>query len=278
MKQLRDRVAVVTGAASGIGAALAAALAEKGCHVALVDRNEDGLREAARHVEATGRKASIHVVDVADREAMRTLPDRVVAEHGHIHIVVNNAGVDLDASFEDSSLEDLDWIFGINFWGVIYGCKFFLPHLRREEEAHIVNLSSLFGIIGVPNQSAYCTSKYAVRGLSESLWSEISKDGIGVTTVHPGGIKTNIARSARHAAGGDPEELAEAFDRMARTSPAKAAAKIVRGIERNAMRVRITPETWVFDWMKRIFPTWTQALIRWGADRIPGASGSNSAA
>ena len=269
MKQLEDRVAVVTGAASGIGRALAVALAKKGCHLALVDVNEVGLQETAAAAAATGRKVSTHLVSVADRESMRALPEQVVAEHGHVHIVVNNAGVALDASFEDASLENLDWIVGINFWGVVYGCKFFLPYLRREEEAHIVNLSSLFGIIGVPRNSAYCATKFAVRGMTESMWCEMSKEGIGLSTVHPGGIKTNIARAARTGAGTDTSEFAGEFDKLARTSPERAAEKIVRGIEKNQLRVRITSETYLLDWLKRLFPTATQALIRRGADRVP---------
>lgn len=271
MRRLRDRVAVVTGAASGIGATLAVALARRGCQLALVDVNEAGLRETARAVEAEGRKASVHVVDVADREAMRALPEQVIAEHGHVHVVVNNAGVTVDGTLEETSFEDLDWIVGINLWGVIHGCKLFLPYLRREEEAHIVNLSSLFGILGVPRQTAYCATKYAVRGLSEALWTEVSSDGIGVTSVHPGGIRTNIARAARHAPGADPAELIESFDRLARTSPEKAAEKIVRAIERGSARLLIAPESHVFDWLKRLAPNLTQRLIRWGADRTPQA-------
>jgi len=262
VRRLADRVAVVTGAASGIGAALAAELAKKGCHLALVDVNEAGLRDTAHTVEAAGRKVSTHVVDVADRGAMRALPEAVVAEHGHVHIVVNNAGVALDASFEESSFEDLDWILGINLWGVIHGCKFFLPWLRREDEAHIVNLSSLFGIIGVPRNSAYCATKYAVRGLSESIWTELSEEGIGVTSVHPGGIRTNIARAARHGGDANASEMVAEFDRIARTSPERAARKIVRGIEHGAQRVRITPETYLLDWLKRLFPALTQRLVR----------------
>jgi butyryl-CoA dehydrogenase len=272
MKQLRDRVAVVTGAAHGIGRAVSIALAHKGCDLALVDVNEQGMQETARSIEAAGRKVSTHVLSVADRAAMEALPERVIAEHGHVHIVVNNAGVALDARFDESSMDDLDWIVGINFWGVVYGCKFFLPWLKREDEAHIVNLSSLFGIIGVPRSSAYCATKFAVRGLTESLWCEISTDGIGVSTVHPGGIRTNIARAARAGAGRDTSELADQFEKMARTSPEKAAEKIVRGIERNQLRIRITPETWLLDWLKRLFPTGTQALIRRTADRIPPSS------
>jgi len=271
VKQLRGRVAVVTGAASGIGRAVAVLLARKGCQLALVDVNQAGLRETARAVEAEGRKASLHGVDVADADAMRALPEQVVAEHGHVHVLVNNAGVALDARFEESSLEDLQWIVGINFWGVIHGCKFFLPYLRREREAHIVNLSSLFGIMGVPANSAYCATKFAVRGLSEALWTEISAEGIGVTSVHPGGIRTNIARAARSAPGTDPTPRIEGFDRVARTSPERAAEQIVRGIERGAQRVRIAPETYVGDWLKRLFPSGTQRLLRWAASRLPRA-------
>jgi NAD(P)-dependent dehydrogenase (short-subunit alcohol dehydrogenase family) len=276
MKQLRDRVAVVTGAASGIGAALSVLLARKGCDLALVDVNAEGLQTTARGVEAEGRKASVHVVDVADREAMRALPEAVVAEHGHVHVVVNNAGVGVDGTFEEVSLDDLDWIFGINFWGVVYGCKFFLPHLRREEEAHIVNLSSLFGIIGVPGQTAYCTSKFAVRGLSESLWCELSDQGIGVTSVHPGGIRTNIARSARFQEGADPKEMIEAFDRLARMSPETAAERIVGAIEQGKPRLRITAETYVLDWLKRLAPNATQWIIRRVRDDVPRARKAGS--
>ncbi|NNL66505.1 MAG: SDR family NAD(P)-dependent oxidoreductase [Myxococcales bacterium] len=271
MKQLRDRVAVVTGAASGIGRALAVALANKGCDVALVDVDEEGLRETAARVATSGRKVSSHVLSVADRSAMEALPEQVVAEHGRVHIVVNNAGVAVDMTFEEMSMDDLDWIVGVNFWGVVHGCKFFLPWLQREDEAHIVNVSSLFGIIAVPRNSAYCATKFAVRGLTESIWSEISKQGIGLSTVHPGGIQTNIVRSARTAAGADKDELVDAFDRLARTSPEKAAARIVRGIEKNQLRVRIAPETYLLDWLKRLFPTGIQTFIRARAQDVPGS-------
>ena len=267
MRHLGDRVAVVTGAASGIGRAVAILLARKGCHLALVDRNEEGLRETARSVEAAGRKASIHLVDVADTDQMSALPGQVLAEHGAVHVLVNNAGVALDATFEESSLEDLEWILGINLWGVILGCKLFLPHLRQVDEAHIVNVSSLFGLVGVPRNSAYCTTKFAVRGLSESLWAELSAEGIGVTSVHPGGIKTNIVRAARHAPGREKQEAIELFDRAARITPERAAEKIVRGIERGAQRVRIGPETYLGDWLKRLFPNGVQRLLRAAAAR-----------
>jgi NAD(P)-dependent dehydrogenase (short-subunit alcohol dehydrogenase family) len=150
-------------------------------------------------VRAFGRKASVHVADVASRARMAELPEEVLREHGRVSLLVNNAGVSVGGTFEEQSLEDLDWIVGINFWGVVHGCQFFLPHLRRETEAHIVNLSSMFGIVGVPTQSSYCATKFAVRGLSEALWVELRDAGIGVTSVHPGGIRTNIVRTSTSA-------------------------------------------------------------------------------
>jgi short-subunit dehydrogenase len=262
MKSLRDRVAVVTGAASGIGLATAEALARRGVDLALVDIDETALAAAAQRVQAAGRRATTHAVDVSSEAAMRELPERVVAEHRRVHIVVNNAGVSLAASFERQSLEDLEWLMGINFWGVVYGCKFFLPKLREVDEAHIVNISSVFGILGVPLNSAYCASKFAVRGLSESLRAELDGSPIGVTSVHPGGIATNIVRSARF----DEEEhrglrgqIERRFERM--LSPDKAAEAIVRGIESNAARVLITREAYVIDIAKRLFPAYASELL-----------------
>jgi short-subunit dehydrogenase len=260
VRDFRDRVAVVTGAASGIGRALAGALARRGAHLALVDVNEAGLGEVAGEVRALGRSASVHVADVASRPRMAALPDEVLREHGRVSLLVNNAGVSVGGSFEEQSLEDLDWIVGINFWGVVHGCKFFLPHLRREAEAHIVNLSSMFGIVGVPTQSSYCATKFAVRGLSEALWAELREARIGVTSVHPGGIRTNIVRTARAM---DPEtrrHTVELFERFA-MSPERAAERIVRGVERNKLRVLICRETYLADWLRRLAPTASQRLM-----------------
>ena len=262
MKSLRDRVAVVTGAASGIGLATAEALAKRGVDLALVDINETALAAAAQRVQAAGRRATTHVVDVSSEAAMRELPERVVAEHRRVHIVVNNAGVSLAASFERQSLEDLEWLMGINFWGVVYGCKFFLPKLREVDEGHIVNISSVFGILGVPLNSAYCASKFAVRGLSEALRAELDGSAIGVTSVHPGGIATNIVRSARIDEGehrGLRGQIERRFERM--LTPAKAAEAIVRGIESNAARVLITREAYVIDIAKRLFPAYASELL-----------------
>jgi len=267
MRTLRDRVAVVTGAASGIGRATAVALARQGCHLALVDVNESGLAEVREDVERLGRRATTHVADVAQREAVRNLVGDVEREHSAVHILVNNAGVSVAASFEQHSLEDFEWLMGINFWGVIYGCKFFLPLLRRAPEGHIVNISSVFGLVGVPLNSSYCASKFAVRGFSESLRAELTGSSIGVTSVHPGGVKTNIVKASRFAEPEDMQGLQErvtrAFERM--LPPERAAESIVRGVRRNSPRVLITREAHLIDAAKRAFPAWASELVgrRW---------------
>jgi short-subunit dehydrogenase len=263
VKTLQGRVAVVTGAASGIGRALALELAGRGCALALVDVNEAGLAEVGERARGLGRKVSVHVADVASRARMERLPGEVKAEHGHVHVVVNNAGVAVSGTLLDQSLDDFAWIVGINFWGVVYGCKLFLPLLLAEDEGHIVNISSLFGLVGVPTQISYNATKYAVRGLSEALISELSGTRVGVTCVHPGGIRTNIVRAARASTAKNVEEnelIAAQFERWA-MPPEKAARKIVRAIERNRARLRIGVETYIGDWAKRLFPVSTQRLL-----------------
>ena len=264
MKDLRDKVAVVTGAASGIGRATALALAAKGCHVAIADIKEGPLRETAKLLEASGRKVSTHVVDVASRVQMEALPGAVLGAHGAVHIVVNNAGVSVAAPFEHQSLEDIDWILGINLWGVIYGCKFFLPHLKAAGEGHIVNISSVFGIVGPPNQSTYSVAKFAVRGLSESLRAELGPFGIGVTSVHPGAIKTNIVRDSRwdsDTAAVPPRQQALDFFEKYGVGPEVVAAALVRGIERNAMRVLVPGQAHFIDILKRLFPVRANSIL-----------------
>jgi len=250
---------VVTGAASGIGRALSLALARRGADLALLDVNEAGAAEVARQIEALGRKASVHVADVADRARMAELPDEVLAAHGRISLLVNNAGVSVGGTFEEQSLADLDWIVGINFWGVVHGCKFLLPHLRKEPGAHIVNLSSMFGLVGFPGQSSYCATKFAVRGLSEALWTELRDAGIGVTCVHPGGIRTEIVRSARMNQD-VRAQMAERFERLAML-PEEAAEQILRAVARGRMKVVICREARVTDWLKRLAPSASQRLL-----------------
>jgi len=266
MRKLEGRVAVVTGAGSGIGRATALLLAERGCALALVELNEASLAESADLVRAAGRKVSTHVADVADRARMEHLPGEVLSEHGHVHILVNNAGVSVIGTLLEQKLDDFAWLMGINFWGVVYGCKLFLPFLLAEDEAQIVNISSMFGFIGVPTQISYNASKYAVRGFSEALSSELSGTNVGVTCVHPGGIRTNVVRSSRISSERDAEDkrlTIETFERRAH-SPEKAARKIVRAIERKQARVRIGPEAYLTDWAKRLFPVSTQRLVGWG--------------
>ncbi|MEW6776742.1 MAG: SDR family NAD(P)-dependent oxidoreductase [Bdellovibrionota bacterium] len=261
MKKLEGRVAVVTGAGSGIGKSTSILLAQKGSDVALVDVNEKNLREVESTIKAFGRRASVHVADVSKKERMAALPDEVLKAHGgHVHIVVNNAGVSVTANLDEQRLEDFEWLMGINFWGVVYGCKFFLPHLKREDEAHLVNISSVFGLIGIPTQSSYCASKFAVRGFSESLMAELHGTKVGITCVHPGGINTNIVKSSRTYDEKMKGKAARFFEKRA-ISPDIAAKEIVDGIQKNKPRVLITRETHIVDGMKRLFPVFSSQLL-----------------
>jgi short-subunit dehydrogenase len=266
-------VAVVTGAAGGIGRATSQALAEAGCHLALVDRDEAGLAVASKELAGARRRVTSHAADVADRARMEALAADVVAEHGAVHVLVNNAGVTVARSFEEHSLEDLDWIVGINFWGVVHGCRFFLPHLRVVDEGHIVNISSMAAFVGMPTQSSYCATKAAVQSLSESLYAELSGTAIGVTCVHPGTIRTNLLRSSRHGQferAERVERLVRGMDRWGRP-PEVVARRIVRAIERRRPRVVIGAEARVTDWLKRLAPGLPSRLLALGYRR--GAAG-----
>ena len=260
MQQLKGRVAVVTGASSGIGRATAVLLAERGCTLALVDIDGEGLEETAERVETRGVSASRHVLDVADAARLAELPAEVVAAHGHVHILVNNAGVSALKTFEEHTVEDFRWVVGINFWGVVLGCKFFLPELRRADEAHIVNVSSVFGFIGVPGQTSYCATKFAVRGFSEALWVELRGTTVGVTSIHPGGIKTNIARRARAESEDSRDRVQQTFDRFGHP-PERVANAILRGIERRKLRVIVGPEAYAIEWLKRLMPVQLHRVV-----------------
>jgi short-subunit dehydrogenase len=267
MRRLRDRVAVVTGAASGIGRATAVALAREGAHLALVDVRAEGLHGTREEVLRHGREVTLHECDVASAEKVHRLADEVASKHGDVHILVNNAGVGLNASFEEQSLADFEWLMGVNFWGVVNGCRAFLPFLRQADEGHVVNVSSVFGIMGMPRNSAYCASKFAVYGLSESLRAELSDTRIGVTCVQPGGVATNIAATARVVGDAETEAMharvVRSFTRM--LPPERAAHAIVRGIKHNSHRVLITREARLIDAAKRAFPSWSVDLVakRW---------------
>jgi NAD(P)-dependent dehydrogenase (short-subunit alcohol dehydrogenase family) len=272
MKHLNNRVAVVTGAASGIGRALAVELAAAGCRLALSDVNEPGLRETAEKLRANGHEVFTAVLDVANRDGVYDFAEQVMNHFGEVHMVINNAGVALGATVEDMSYEDMEWLMGINFWGVVYGTKAFLPYLKQSDEGHIVNVSSVFGLIGIPTQSAYNAAKFAVRGFTESLRQELDMDDAAVscTCVHPGGIKTNIARNARMRdvssvmGSDDPDENIANFEKLFRTTPEDAAHAIIRGIRGDRRRVLIGSDAQMIDKMQRSMPTLYQKIITAG--------------
>ena len=267
MQELHERVAAVTGAASGIGRALAVELAREGCHLALSDVDEDGLRETAGQAAGAGAKVRTDRVDVAERAAVHAWADAVAEDYGRVNLIVNNAGVALAATVEAMAYEDLEWLMGINFWGVVHGTKAFLPHLKAAGEGHVVNVSSVFGIIGVPTQSAYNAAKFAVRGFTEALREELEIEGsaVSATSVHPGGIRTNIVANSRlgEVDGRLPtrEEAMAQFERLARTSPEDAARRIVKGVKRNERRVLIGMDAQLIDGMQRLLPTAYQRLL-----------------
>jgi NAD(P)-dependent dehydrogenase (short-subunit alcohol dehydrogenase family) len=274
VRELRGRVAVVTGAASGIGRALALELAREGAELALSDVDETGLAESARAAEALGTRVSFERVDVADCAAVERHAASVRARHGRVNLVINNAGVGLGATIADMSYEDLAWLMDVDFWGVVHGTKAFLPHLRESGEGHVVNVSSVFGLVAVPGQGAYNAAKFAVRGFTECLRQELELEGANVsaTCVHPGGIKTAIARKARVLQRpGSPsrEEMNARFDRLARTSADAAARAILRGVKRNARRVLIGPDARLIDWLQRLLPAAYQRIIVRQARRSP---------
>ncbi len=272
MKDFNGRVAAITGAGSGIGRALANALVRQGSHLALSDIDDAGLAETAAQCEGFGVKITSEHVDVADRGAVYAWADHVVAEHGRVNLIFNNAGVALGATVESMSYEDFEWLMNINFWGVVYGTKAFLPHLKRSGEGHVVNLSSVFGLISVPSQSAYNAAKFAVRGFTDTLRMELDIEGanVSVTTIHPGGIKTNIVRNARMDASirdtaGDPEKAAQDFERAFITSPEKAAEQILTAVRRDRRRALIGPDAKAIDLVARLPAGIYQAVLTRGA-------------
>ena len=267
MRKLDGRVAVVTGAGSGIGRATALLLAERGCALALVDVNEAALAETAQAVRALGRKASVHVADVADRARMEHLPGEVLTEHGHVHVLVNNAGVSVIGTLLEQKLDDFAWLMGINFWGVVYGCKLFLPFLLAEDEAQIVNISLDVRLRRHPH--ADLLQRVEVRGarvLGGALVGALRHERRRhLRAPRRASARTSCARRACRATATRQDKRAtiETFDRRAH-SPEKAARKIVRAIERNQARVRIGPEAYLTDWAKRLFPVSVQRLVGWG--------------
>lgn len=271
--RLEGRTAVITGAAGGIGRAIAVSLARRGCHVALADINETGLAETAELVRANGLRVSLHRLDVADRNAVAAFPGIVAADHAGVDVLINNAGVAIGGTFEQVSDEDFEWLFEINFWGVVHMTRAFLPLLHASGDARIVNLSSVYGLIAPPEQAAYAASKFAVRGFSEALRHELEGSGIGVTVVHPGGVNTSIAEKARVPAGVTEEEIErrrKLYRKLLKLPPAIAGETIVRGIERRQARVLIGSDAKVISAVGRLLPVsyWKLLLAMRGGDSI----------
>ncbi len=253
VRELRDKVCVVTGAGSGIGRALALALASGGARLAISDIDPETVADTAAAAAALGAEVGHYQLDVSDRDAVARHAAQVIARFGVVNLLVNNAGVAVDKPVAALPLEDIEWLMGINFWGVVYGSTAFLPHLIASGDGHLVNISSIFGIVGAPQQAAYCAAKFAVRGFTESLRQELllSGDPVKVSCVHPGGVKTGIARAAR-SNDRTSDELAAEFDRIARLTPERAAAIIVRGVQRDQARILVGADARAIDLIQRL--------------------------
>lgn len=278
MKSLKDKVVVITGAGSGIGQALAVEAAREGALLAISDVNEVGLAETASQAKDVGA-VDVHTakLDVADRAAFTAYAADVVAHFGRVNLVVNNAGVALAGDFVDLTYQDIDWILGINLHGVINGTKEFLPHLIESGDGHLVNISSLFGLVSMPGQSAYNATKYAVRGMTEAIREEMlaNKTGVGVTVVHPGGIKTAIARNARVSAKEDQAKTAELFDKyLARTTSESAAKQILKAVKKNKARLLIGLDAHAVHNFGKFTGSRYQDLIALGSGRVMKATKS----
>lgn len=246
---------VITGAGGGLGGALAQALAEKGCHLALADISQEALAKTKAKLSGNAGTVTEHVVDVTDREAMATFRDNVLAAHGTVNLLINNAGITLQKNFSTHSLADWDRMVGINLWGVIYGCHYFDAALTAADDAHVVNLSSMSAFLGLPGQSSYCATKAGVQLLTDSLNAEWSLKNIGATSVHPGAIRTNMIMATLEESD-DVEQAKKNFELAHKTGVDAefAAAKIIKAVERNKYRVKIGKDSYIFHFIMRYMP------------------------
>lgn len=282
MTEIKDKIAVITGAASGIGRATAVALAREGARVAIADVDRAGLAETAKQIEAISGQVSTYLLDVSSREAVYAFAQEIEAQFGGADIVINNAGVAQVATIEELSYEDFEWVMNIDFWGMVYGSKAFLPQLRQKGAGHIVNVSSIFGLFSVPSQAAYNSAKFAIRGFTEALRHEMKGSGIAVSCVHPGGIKTNILRNARFLQSVQTTEREQAmsgFDKLARTTPDQAAQTIIKGIKANKPRILIGMDARILDWIIRLLPaSYGKVMFRGegGSGGVLGAMGGEN--
>ena len=275
MKSFNAKVAAITGAASGIGRALSLQLAREGCNLSLSDINDKDLQETVQMAQAAAEKAGKHILvtaqklDVSKREAVYQWAEKTAADHGRINLIFNNAGVALGATVEGVEYDDFEWIMDINFWGVVYGTKAFLPHLKAAGDGHVINVSSIFGLFSQPTQCTYNASKFAVRGFTESLRQELDMQNCGVsaTCVHPGGIKTNIARTARYTSsvseltGQSEADGKKTFEKLFITTPEKAAKIILDAVRGNKRRVLVGPDAVAIDLMVRTLPETYQTIV-----------------
>lgn len=271
MKSMFNKVFVVTGAGSGIGRHLAIQLAELGARLALTDINQEALDETVSLTGLNQDKCFSKKLDVSKKAAFYKFAEQVDKHFGAVHGIINNAGVTVVEMAEDTTYEDFEWLMNINFWGVVYGTKAFLPYLKQQDEAVVVNISSVFGLFGYPSQSAYNASKFAVRGYTEALRLELKDTSVVPICVHPGGIRTNISKNARFHkgvhAGASHQDMNALFDKMARTLPEQAAATIINAIKKKKRRVLIGKDAHVFDVVTRLLPDYYDKLI----DRLSSA-------
>ncbi len=271
MKEFKGKVAAITGAGSGIGRALAMALAKSECNLALSDVDQTGLEETVELLKHTSVNVTSNIVDVANRQGMHDWADTVFKDHGKVNYIFNNAGVALGGTVDDTDYQDFEWIIGINMWGVIHGTKAFLPLIKKSAgTGHVINISSVFGLFSQPTQSGYNLSKFAVRGFTESLRQELdlANNGVSATCVHPGGIKTNIARNARMtesvtslSGNTTPENLKERFESLFMTTPEQAADTILKAVKANRRRVLVGPDAKFLDFMQRSLPAQYQRIV-----------------
>ena len=256
--EIDGRTAFVSGAASGIGRAVAVRLAEHGCPVAIADQDERGLEQTT---ELIGGPVLCHRLDVRDRQAQLAFAAEVADwAPAPLGMVFNNAGVATSQTVAEAAIEDDEWVHQINYGGVVNGTHAFLPILLRQGSGVIVNTSSVFGLVGIPGQSAYCASKFAVRGFTDSLRQELRGTGVRAVCVHPGGVKTNIARNARFHShptrpGISREQAVEEFDRITMTTPERAAELIHKGVKAGRSRILVGPDAYFFDFLARSLPT-----------------------
>ena len=267
MKNFKNKVAAITGAGSGMGQQLAILLAKAGCHLSISDVNEKGLAETVELVKLYNVRVTSKKVNVANVEEVKAWAAETAQNHGSVNMIFNNAGVALGSTVEGATYEELEWIMNINFWGVVYGTKEFLPYIKKTGDGHIINISSLFGLTAQPTQSAYNATKFAVRGFTESLRQELDMENCGVSAlcVHPGGIRTNIANDARmsdsiRSLGMNPDKSAKVFNKLLRMPPEEAAQQMLDAVLKNKRRLLIGNDAKTLDLIQRVLPTGYQKL------------------